>query len=948
MGKPKLLTTLALCFGLLLIGATIFVSATIFQRQQVLYGKVDHIFFQMQTEPNSPAEQEKLKLRLEEVRRFRETQNTLIVVLSVGFSLVLLVSFQAIMMVVSKRLAESDRTRVQLAVTQALADSNDFSSGALRVLSSIGELYGFAFGAVWLVDEERGLMRPHTLWASSSLKDQTFIQATKKFAFKKGVGLPGRIWQQGKPIWINDVVIDDNYPRAKAALQSGLHAALAFPILKADKVIGQVEFYFPKVLPRQKDLFILLPTFGQALGAFLERMDFKVRLTEEARIAIFAALVGQVVSSESELTDMLEECAKLTTEHLGVAFCGVWTAEKGTRFFELKGKSGDPSSLPDMSRLSLDEKTIESLKVSEQKFARNGHLLLKIAYQQAGVPQKFMPLLIAPLLVGTELVGFIGVMQETQFSKKAMPALSIACKNVALGIARCQIEAELEASDRQFAEITNNLEEMIWVTQPGGFALKWVSTALARFFHRTPEQLIQEPIITIEGIHESDRAAAFRFFKNSAAGPASIEYRQLDAAGKWRWLWCRSYPSYDEMGRLAEVYGIAIDITSKKEAEKHVHEFYSMVSHELRTPLTSVHASLRIMEGGLVGPLSDKVKHLVTIARVESDRLIRLINDILDIRKLEAGMLELKLTEVDIVKLIELSLAEMKGLADNAGITLVSDIKWPGVFNADQDRTMQMLDNLLSNAIKFSPTGSKVKVTVEKVEDNIRLTVSDNGPGIAKEEQSKLFCKFQQLDSSDSRPQGGTGLGLAITKAIAEQHGGTIGVESELKKGSNFWIELPVKARPALTRPSATDHLTEGLNEGPTEAIDPLQERCIVLLIEKDIDYANKLISHLGKAGFDLTIKDTFEAADDFIRANNPAVVLADVDGLPDWVKWLGRHSADVLGPKYVVLADTDCYRQYGRNTANTIWHQKPFGKTKIRAALEFASASTYAQRLMT
>jgi signal transduction histidine kinase len=244
-----------------------------------------------------------------------------------------------------------------------------------------------------------------------------------------------------------------------------------------------------------------------------------------------------------------------------------------------------------------------------------------------------------------------------------------------------------------------------------------------------------------------------------------------------------------------------------------VHEFYSMVSHELRTPLTSVHASLRIMEGGLVGPLSDKVKQLVRIARAESDRLIRLINDILDIRRLEAGMLELKPRELEVVKLVELCLAEMKGMADNAGITLVSDIKWLGVFNADQDRTMQMLDNLLSNAIKFSPSGAEVRVTVEKVEDNVRLTVSDNGPGIAAEQQGKLFHKFQQVDSSDSRPEGGTGLGLAITKAIAEQHGGTVGMESELGKGSKFWIELPIKARLATTRLAPAEPLTERLAE---------------------------------------------------------------------------------------------------------------------------------------
>lgn len=799
MGKPKLLTMLAIGFASLVIAATFLVSTIVYERQQMLYGKVDQIFAHLQTEPNTKAKNEELALKLKEVHKIRATQNTLIVVLSVGFGLVLLISFQAIMIVVAKKLAETDRTRVQLAVTQALVESKDFKSGALRVLSSMAELYGFAFGAVWLIDEDRGLIKPHTLWSSSSLENQIFIQATQKSAFKKGIGLPGRIWQHGNPIWINDVVFDLNYPRAQAALESGLHAALAFPILKDDTVIGVVEFYFPKILSRQRDLLDLLSTFGHSLAAFLERMDFRARLIEEANIATFAAHIGHLVSSEIRLAEMLQECTQLTSQHLGTVFAGIWIPGDGDPVFELKGQYGDSSSLPDMSRLSIDEETIEKLKGAETSLARNGHILLRLAYQQSKEAQKFAPLLVVPLLVDKDLVGLIGVILKASFSKNALPTLSVACKNVALGIARGEIKGKLEDRNRLFAEITKNLEEMIWVTQPGGFGLKWVSAALAKFFHATPEQMLKEPMMTVEGIHESDRAAAFKFFKNSSAEPSSVEYRQLCADGNWHWIWCRSYPSFDESGQLAEVYGIAIDITSKKEAEKHVHEFYSMVSHELRTPLTSVHASLRIMEGGLAGPLNDKVKRLVTIAREESDRLIRLINDILDIRKLEAGMLELKLEELDVAKIVELSLAEMKGMAESVNISLVSHLGWQGVFTADQDRTIQMLDNLLSNAIKFSPSGGVVKLTVDKLEDHLRFTVSDNGPGIAEEQKSKLFGKFQQLDSSDSRPKGGSGLGLAVTKAIAEQHGGTVGIDSEFGKGSSFWIELPLAAKVKVT-----------------------------------------------------------------------------------------------------------------------------------------------------
>ncbi len=806
MRKPKLLTVLALGFGSLLIAATVFTAATIFKRQQVLYEKADQIFQQIQTEPHSKEQKENLAIKLHEVSHLRATQNNLILSLGVGFVVVLMVAFQAIMMIVAKRLAEMDRTRVQLAVTQALAESQDFRSGALRVLSAMGELYSFAFGAVWLVDEQHGWIKPHTIWVSHEVKDQSFNKATLKSAFKKGIGLPGRVWQAESPCWITDVVVDTNYPRAEAALRSGLHAALGFPILKDDKVIGVVEFYFPKILARQRDLIDLLSSFGHALAAFIERMDFRARLLEEARIATFAALVGQVVSRETELDEMLQECANLTTQHLGSKFAGVWVPAEDQHIFELKGQYGDLTSLPDMSRLEIDQPNIERLTDAETKFARNGHLLLKIAYKQVKKPLKFAPLLITPLLVGTKLVGLIGVLQKTKFSDKAAPALSIACKNVALGIARCQIKEELQANNRLFTEITNNLEEMIWVTQPGGYGIKWVSNALAKFFHCTPEEMLEDPMKPLKGIHESDREAAYSFFQNSAAGPSSVEYRQLCADDKWHWLWCRSYPSFDESGKLAEVYGIAIDITEKKEEEKHIQEFYSMVSHELRTPLTSVHASLRIMEGGLVGPLSEKVQHIVQIARQESDRLIRLINDILDIRKIDADMLELKLREIDVAYIVEQSLSEMKGMADSAGVTLVSHLDWQGVFTADQDRTMQMLENLLSNAIKFSPSGAAVEVTVDRREDRLRFTVSDKGAGIAKNKQNKLFCKFQQLDSSDSRPKGGSGLGLVITKAIAEQHGGTVGFDSEAGKGSNFWIELPLAAKVQTKRLMQTQH----------------------------------------------------------------------------------------------------------------------------------------------
>jgi PAS domain S-box-containing protein len=253
----------------------------------------------------------------------------------------------------------------------------------------------------------------------------------------------------------------------------------------------------------------------------------------------------------------------------------------------------------------------------------------------------------------------------------------------------------------------------------------------------------------------------------------------------------------DDTGSIIGYLCVGKDLTDHKEVDRMKSEFISTVSHELRTPLTSIRGALGLLDGGVVGALPPEAQEVVQIAIANSERLIRLINELLELDKMEAGKIELHLQNIDPAKLATAALEGIRGMADQSGIKLSGTIDVRGVVRGDWDRLIQVLTNLLSNAIKFSPQGGQVQIKVERgTKSGLRFSVVDQGPGVPPDQLHKLFRKFQQLDSSDSRQKGGTGLGLAISKALVEHHGGMIGIDSALGVGSTFWFEVPFDEAP--------------------------------------------------------------------------------------------------------------------------------------------------------
>ena len=241
--------------------------------------------------------------------------------------------------------------------------------------------------------------------------------------------------------------------------------------------------------------------------------------------------------------------------------------------------------------------------------------------------------------------------------------------------------------------------------------------------------------------------------------------------------------------------GVLQDITERKRIEGMKDSFISTVNHELRTPLTSILGGVELLDRLYAEHFPEKARDLLKITESNTRRIIRIVNDILDIQKMEAGEMEFSLKMVNLSSLIKAAVDENKIYAEKyQAEAIVEELPETILISADADRLIQVMTNLLSNAIKFSPDGGVVRVTTEldQTRNLVRVNVIDQGPGIPEDFKDKLFKRFTQADSSLTRKGSGTGLGLSISKNIIEEHGGKIGVESEEGKGAIFYFELTI------------------------------------------------------------------------------------------------------------------------------------------------------------
>ena len=378
--------------------------------------------------------------------------------------------------------------------------------------------------------------------------------------------------------------------------------------------------------------------------------------------------------------------------------------------------------------------------------------------------------------------------------------------------------------------------------------------------------------------------------------------------------------------------GIVRDITRRKEIDRMKSEFVSTVSHELRTPLTSIHGSLGLVTGGAVGEVPAQARDLIEIAGKNCERLIALVNDILDMEKIESGRMEYKFDLVDLDILVEQAIRANQAYGSEFDVAFVlTDTETGARVQGDGERLTQVLANLLSNAAKFSPAGEDVGISITRNDGAFRVSVKDSGNGVPEEFRDRIFEKFSQADSSDARQGGGTGLGLSISRAIIEKHGGRLDFDSKAGEGATFYFDLPVWQEKRIAAASTTA---------------PKGHRQRVLICEDDPDIAALLALMLEQGGYVIDIaynaKDAKKRAEELhYDAMTVDIMLPDQDGIA-----LIRELRETDGLEDMATVVVSVIAKEARNDVSTSamgivdWLDKPIDQDRLLAAVQQAVRS--------
>lgn len=813
-----------------------------------------------------------------------------------------------------------------LDLTRMVTEAEDLPTALEAALQPLTVATGWCYGELWLPHDQPARLSSAFVWHEPDPLLAEFAATSSRLQFTPGVGVVGSAWHDQTTIWLADLSTVDpaRALQLERVRKAGLHSAFVLPIMGPHGVVAMMVFFARVVRPPNEPLIRLTSLVAAQIGAAIQRIQAQeqTRAQEALLRSVTTSALDAIVAADPNGNIML------------------WNQAAERLFGYSRAEAlGQPLDhvVPLRSAVALDrqetlEQTIElhGLRRDQSAFPIEAALT---TWQNGN---------------GLCLTAIIRDISERKRHETALVQLNTTLEQrvheLAAAYAELRREAEqrahmahkLRVSEERFRQIAEHINAVFYSYDLHDRESIYVSPKYAQIWEQSPATVHAAGWPDFKTIHPDDRSAVMLARMHVTERPITEStYRLIRSDGAERWIRDRAFPVYDHHGAPYRVVGLAEDITEQRHAEILLHqtneeleqllafaqraqmaaersaalsaanrelervaqlkdEFLATMSHELRTPLNAILSLTEATSEGVYGPLNERQHYALAAVTESGQHLLTLINDLLDLSKIESGKLILMIDTVDVADLCVASIRLVRQLAEakRQHLTLNLDPLAETV-QADPRRLKQILVNLLTNAVKFTPDGGTISLDVsgDHQAEVIRFSINDTGIGIDEHKMAQLFKPFIQLDSALNRRHEGTGLGLVLVSRLTELHAGGISVSSMPGVGSCFTVALPWPAA----------------STAPAEPWLPLDgdSHPVVLIAEDNQSVLRTTSAYLTSRGYRILEAQNGAEAINLAYSFRPDVILMDLympvmDGL-EAIRRLRMH-ADLLNVPIIAV----------------------------------------------